>query len=64
VDDTIIHMDNDLERVKNMMLFLSTFEQLSRLKIKFHKSEISVMGSQRSRNSNILKSLDAHTLPF
>lgn len=64
MDDTIIHMDNDLERVKNMMLFLSTFEQLSRLKIKFHKSEISVMGSQRSRNSNILKSLDAHTLPF
>ena len=35
-DDTIILMDNDLERAKNMKLLLCAFEQLSGLKINFH----------------------------
>ena len=39
-DDTIIFMDHDLEQAKNMKLILSVFEQLSGLKINFHKSEI------------------------
>jgi hypothetical protein len=39
-DDTIIFMDNDLERVKNMKLLLCAFEQLLGLKINFHKSEL------------------------
>ena len=39
-DDTIIFMDNDLERAKNMKLLLCAFEQLSGLKINFHKSEL------------------------
>jgi hypothetical protein len=34
-DDTIIFMDNDLERGKNTKLLLCTFEQLSGLKINF-----------------------------
>jgi hypothetical protein len=38
-DDTVIFMDNDLERAKNMKLLLCAFEQLSGLKINFHKSE-------------------------
>lgn len=33
-------MDNDLERAKTMKLLLSTFEQLSGLKINFHKNEM------------------------
>ena len=33
-------MDHDIEQAKNMKLFLCTFEQLSGLKINFHKSEI------------------------
>jgi hypothetical protein len=33
-------MENNLERAKNMKLLLSAFEQLSELKINFHKSEI------------------------
>ena len=35
-DDTIIFMDNDLERAKNMKLLFCAFEQLSGLKINFH----------------------------
>ena len=39
-DDTVIFMDNDLERAKNMKLLLCAFEQLLGLKINFHKSEL------------------------
>ena len=39
-DDTVIFMGNDLEKAKNMKLLLCAFEQLSRLKINFHKSEM------------------------
>ena len=43
-DDTVIFMDNDLERAKNMKLLLCAFEQLSGLKINFHKSELFCYG--------------------
>jgi hypothetical protein len=43
-NDTVIFMDNDLERVKNMKLLLCAFEQLSGLKINFHKSELFCYG--------------------
>jgi hypothetical protein len=33
-------MDNDLEQAKNTKLLLCIFEQLSSLKINFHKSEL------------------------
>ncbi|WVZ90617.1 hypothetical protein U9M48_036902 [Paspalum notatum var. saurae] len=36
-DDTIIFMDNDLEHARNMKLLLCAFEQVSGLKINFHK---------------------------
>ncbi|WVZ59399.1 LOW QUALITY PROTEIN: hypothetical protein U9M48_009545 [Paspalum notatum var. saurae] len=39
-DDTIIFMNNDLEHAHNMKLLLCAFEQVSSLKINFHKSEI------------------------
>jgi hypothetical protein len=38
-DDTILFMEHDLEKVLNMKLVLCIFEQLSGLKINFHKSE-------------------------
>jgi hypothetical protein len=40
VDDTVIFMSHDVEKAVNMKLLLSTFEQLSGLKINFHKSEV------------------------
>ena len=39
-DDTIIFIDHDLEQAKNLKLLLCAFEQVSGLKINFHKSEI------------------------
>jgi hypothetical protein len=47
-DDTIIFMDNDLERAKNMKLLLCAFEQLSGLKINFHKSELFCYGAAKA----------------
>jgi hypothetical protein len=43
-DDTILFMEHDLEKPVNMKLILCIFEQLSRLKINFHKSEIFCFG--------------------
>jgi hypothetical protein len=37
--DTILFMDHDIEQSKNLKLLLCVFEQLSGLKISFHKSE-------------------------
>jgi hypothetical protein len=39
-DDTILFMERDLEKARNMKLLLSAFEELSNLKINFHKSEV------------------------
>jgi hypothetical protein len=39
-DNTILFMEYDLEKVRNMKLLLSAFEELSGLKINFHKSEV------------------------
>ena len=46
-DDTIIFLDHDLEQVKNLKLLLCAFEQLSGLKINFHKSEIFCYGAAK-----------------
>jgi hypothetical protein len=43
-DDTILFMEHDIEKAKNMKLILSAFEQLSGLKINFHKSELFCFG--------------------
>jgi hypothetical protein len=39
-NDTIIFLENDLDKALNMKLILYLFEQLSGLKINFHKSEV------------------------
>jgi len=46
-DDTLLFMDHDhdLENARNMKLSLCAFEQLSGLKINFHKSEIFCFGA-------------------
>jgi hypothetical protein len=43
-DDTILLMEHDLEKAQNLKLILSAFEQLSGLKINFHKSEFFCFG--------------------
>jgi hypothetical protein len=47
VDDTILFMEHNLEQAKNMTLLLCAFEKLSRLKIKFHKSELFCYGQAK-----------------
>jgi hypothetical protein len=39
VDDTILFLEHDLEKARNMKLLLSAFEQMSDLKINFHKHD-------------------------
>jgi retron-type reverse transcriptase len=46
-DDTVIFMDHDMDKTMNMKLILSTFEQLSGLKINFHKSVIFCFGKAK-----------------
>jgi hypothetical protein len=46
-DDTILFMEHDIDKAKNMKLLLNAFEQLSGLKINFHKSEIFCFGQAK-----------------
>lgn len=43
-DDTILFLEHDLEKACNMKLLLTAFEQVSGLKINFHKSELICFG--------------------
>jgi hypothetical protein len=44
-------MEHDLERARNMKLLLSAFEQMSGLKINFHKSEVFCFGQTKDHES-------------
>jgi hypothetical protein len=48
-DDTILFLDDDLEKAKGLKLVLSAFEKLSGLKINFHKSELFCFGETKER---------------
>ena len=43
-DDTLLFMDHDLEKAGNLKLLLLAFEQVSGLKINYHKSELFCFG--------------------
>jgi hypothetical protein len=43
-DDMILFMDHDLEKSRNLKTILCAFEQVSGLKINFHKSDIFYYG--------------------
>jgi hypothetical protein len=60
VDDTIIFLDRDLERARNLKLLLCAFEQLSGLKINYHKSDFFVMVMSKRCRRSILIFLDAY----
>src|SRR4051812_30380107 len=47
-DDTILFMEHDLEKAKNLKLILSAFELLSGLKINFHKSDLYCFGEAQN----------------
>ena len=65
-DDTVIFMDNDLERAKNMKLLFCAFEQLSWLKINFHKSELFCYGAAKNNQNEYAQifGCNAGSFPF
>jgi uncharacterized protein involved in cysteine biosynthesis len=46
-DDTIYFMDHNLEQAQNMKLLLAAFEQMSGIKINYHKSELFYSGEDK-----------------
>jgi hypothetical protein len=65
-DDTILFMEHDLDKAVNMKLILCIFEQLSGLKINFHKSEIYCFGKAKD-DEHIYKQImgcESGSLPF
>jgi len=65
-DDTILFMEHDLQKAVNMKLILCIFEQLSGLKINFHKSEIFCFGKAREEEHQYKQILgcESGSLPF
>jgi hypothetical protein len=65
-DDTIIFMEHDLNKALNMKLVLCIFEQLSGLKINFHKSELFCFGKAKEMESDykIMFGCDIGSVPF
>ena len=53
-DDTILFIDHNLEQAHNMKTILCAFEQLSGLKINFHKSEIFCFGKVKNCESQYM----------
>jgi hypothetical protein len=48
-DDTILFLDDDLEKVKNLKVVLCAFEKLSGLTINLHKSDLFSFGETKER---------------
>src|SRR6266498_1861909 len=65
-DDTILFMEHDLEKAVNMKLILCIFEQLSGLKINFHKSEIFCFGKAKDDEQQYKQifGCESGSLPF
>ena len=51
VDDTILFLIHDLAKATNLKLLLCLFEQLSGLKINFHKSEFFCFGKAKEHEA-------------
>jgi hypothetical protein len=65
-DDTIMFMEHDLAKAVNMNLILYFFNQLSNLKINFHKSKIFYFGKAKDDedNSRLIYECEVGSLPF
>jgi hypothetical protein len=48
-DDTIFLFQDDLEQARNLKFLLCLFEEMSGLKINFHKSEVYCLGQAKNR---------------
>ena len=66
MEDTVLFLSHDLPKATNMKLLLSLFEQLSGLKINFHKSEIFCFGKGKEHEAEYsqLFGYDVGKFPF
>ena len=66
MDETILIMDHNLEKAVNLKLILCIFEQLSGLKINFHKSEIFCFGKAKEEEEQYRQifGCESGSLPF
>lgn len=65
-DDTIFLLEDNLENARNLKFLLCLFEQISGLKINFHKSEIYCLGDaiQRRDSYSEIFTCNIGSLPF
>jgi hypothetical protein len=54
-DDTILFIEDDLEKAKGLKLVLTAFEKLSGLKINFHKSELFCFGEAKDKTEEYVQ---------
>ena len=54
-DDTILFLDHDFAKASNLRLLLAAFEQVSGLKINYHKSEFSCFGHAEDQKDSYLQ---------
>jgi hypothetical protein len=57
IDDTIMCLENDMEKARNVKLMLYIFEQMSDLNINFEKSEIILVGGDNNLAIGMLRFL-------
>ena len=63
-DGTIIFMGHNLEHAKNMKLILCVFEQLSRLKINFHKNGLFCFGEAKECKDHYTHLFGCNTVTY
>jgi hypothetical protein len=63
-DDTIIFMDHDMEKAKNLKVLLCAFENLSGLKINFYKSEMYYFGEAKEAKEQSSAIFGCRGIPF
>jgi hypothetical protein len=63
-DDTILFLDDDLDKAKGLRVVLSAFEKLSGLKINFYKSELFSFGDTKERVAEYVRLFDAKRVSF
>jgi hypothetical protein len=60
-DDTILFMEHNLDHARNLKVVLNIFEQLSGLKINFHKSELYCYGAAKDSERDYANILGCKT---
>jgi hypothetical protein len=66
IDDIVIFMNNNLESAKNIKFLLYAFEQLSGLKINFHKGKLFCYGATKANQVDYVQIFrcDLGSFPF